>query len=34
MRGEKPFVMTTIRDGGGVADIAAFIERAGGLRAA
>jgi urease accessory protein len=34
MRGEKPFVMTTIRDGGGVADIAAFIERAGGLQAA
>ncbi len=31
MRGEKPFVFTSIRGGGGVAEIAAFIERAGGL---
>ncbi|MGE3917363.1 MAG: GTP-binding protein, partial [Hyphomicrobiaceae bacterium] len=31
MRGDKPFVLTTIKDGGGVAEIAAFIERAGGL---
>jgi urease accessory protein len=31
MRGERPFVFSTIRDGGGVAEIAAFVERAGGL---
>lgn len=31
MRGGKPFVMTSIRGGDGVADIAAFIEKAGGL---
>ena len=31
MRGEKPFVFMSIRGGGGVAEIAAFIERAGGL---
>ncbi|GAB0112601.1 urease accessory protein UreG [Acidisoma sp. C75] len=31
MRGERPFVFTNIRAGQGVADIAAFIERQGGL---
>jgi urease accessory protein len=31
MRGERPFVFSTIRSGGGVAEIAAFVERAGGL---
>ena len=31
MRGERPFVMTSIRDGGGVEAIVAFIEKAGGL---
>ena len=31
MRGERPFVMTSIRNGQGVEAIAAFIERAGGL---
>jgi urease accessory protein len=31
MRGERPFVFSTIRDGGGVAEIAAFVERVGGL---
>jgi urease accessory protein len=31
MRGERPFVFTNIRAGQGVADIAAFIERHGGL---
>ena len=31
MRGERPFVFANIRAGQGVADIAAFIERAGGL---
>ena len=31
MRGDKPFVFTNIRAGDGVAEIAAFIERAGGL---
>lgn len=31
MRGGKPFVMTSIRGGDGAADIAAFIEKAGGL---
>ena len=30
-RGERPFVFANIRAGQGVADIAAFIERAGGL---
>lgn len=31
MRGERPFVFTNIRAGQGVEDIAAFIERQGGL---
>ncbi len=31
MRGERPFVFANVRGGRGVADIAAFIERAGGL---
>ena len=31
MRGERPFVFANIRAGQGVAEIAAFIERAGGL---
>ena len=31
MRGEKPFIMASITAGKGVAEIAAFIERAGGL---
>jgi urease accessory protein len=31
MRGERPFVFTNIRAGQGVVDIAAFIERQGGL---
>ena len=31
MRGERPFVMTSIRDGQGVEAIAAFIQKAGGL---
>jgi urease accessory protein len=31
MRGERPFVFTNIREGKGVAEVAAFIERAGGL---
>ncbi len=34
MRGERPFVFTNIRAGKGVAEIAAFIERQGGLRRA
>ena len=34
MRGERPFVFTNIRAGEGVADVAAFIERAGGLERA
>jgi urease accessory protein len=34
MRGERPFVFTNIRAGKGVAEIAAFIERQGGLRPA
>lgn len=33
MRGERPFVFANIRAGKGVADIAAFIARAGGLPA-
>ncbi|MDR3538468.1 MAG: urease accessory protein UreG [Acetobacteraceae bacterium] len=33
MRGERPFVFANIRAGKGVAEIAAFIERQGGLRA-
>jgi urease accessory protein len=33
MRGERPFVFTNIRAGEGVAEVAAFIERAGGLSA-
>ncbi len=32
MRGEKPFVFTNIRSGVGVAQIASFIETAGGLK--
>ena len=31
MRGDRPFVMTSIRDDSGVSGIAAFIERQGGL---
>ena len=31
MRGERPFVFTNIRAGQGVPDVAAFIERSGGL---
>jgi urease accessory protein len=34
MRGERPFVFTNIRAGKGVAEIAAFIERQGGLHRA
>jgi len=33
MRGDRPFVFANVRDGKGVADIATFIERQGGLRA-
>jgi urease accessory protein len=32
MRGERPFVFAAIRAGKGVAEIAAFVERAGGLQ--
>jgi urease accessory protein len=32
MRGERPFVFANVRAGQGVGDIAAFIERQGGLR--
>lgn len=31
MRGERPFVFTSIRHGAGIAEVAAFIEHAGGL---
>ncbi|MGD9805149.1 MAG: urease accessory protein UreG [Hyphomicrobiaceae bacterium] len=31
MRGDRPFVMTSIRAGSGIGEIAAFIERQGGL---
>jgi urease accessory protein len=34
MRGERPFVLANIRAGKGVAEIAAFIERQGGLKPA
>jgi urease accessory protein len=34
MRGERPFVFTNIRAGKGVGEIAAFIEKQGGLRVA
>ena len=34
MRGERPFLFTNIRAGNGVADVAAFVEKAGGLRRA
>ncbi|SEA43222.1 urease accessory protein UreG [Rubrimonas cliftonensis] len=34
MRGQRPFVFAEVRNGRGVAEIAAFIERAGGLVAA
>jgi urease accessory protein len=32
MRGERPCLFTNIRAGNGVADVAAFVEKAGGLR--
>ena len=32
MRGERPFVFANVRGGIGVADVAAFVERQGGLR--
>ncbi len=31
MRGARPFLFTNIRDGVGVAEVAAFVERSGGL---
>ena len=31
MRGQRPFVMTNLRDGKGVEEIASFIEKKGGL---
>jgi urease accessory protein len=31
MRGQRPFIFTNLKDGKGVAEIAAFIERQGGL---
>jgi urease accessory protein len=31
MRGARPFVMTNLREGRGVPEIAQFIERQGGL---
>jgi urease accessory protein len=31
MRGERPFVFTNVRDGKGVPEVVAFIEKAGGL---
>ena len=34
MRGQRPFVFTNVRDGKGVLDVVAFIERAGGLTGA
>jgi len=34
MRGDRPFVFSNIRSGQGVAAIAGFIERQGGLSAA
>jgi urease accessory protein len=34
MRNDRPFVFTNIRAGQGVPEIAAFIERQGGLRRA
>jgi urease accessory protein len=33
MRGSRPFVMTNLREGNGVADIAKFVEQKGGLAA-
>lgn len=33
MRGERPFVFANVRDGKGVPEVVAFIERAGGLTA-
>ena len=33
MRGERPFVFASLRHGEGIAEIAAFVERAGGLAA-
>lgn len=33
MRGDKPFIFTNIRAGDGVADVASFIEKIGGLKA-
>jgi len=32
MRGDKPFIFTNIKAGDGVAEVAAFIEQAGGLK--
>ena len=34
MRGDRPFIFTNVRAGNGVAEIAAFIAKAGGLKAA
>jgi hypothetical protein len=31
-RGERPFVFAQVKAGQGVAEVAAFIEKAGGLR--
>jgi urease accessory protein len=31
MRGERPFVMTNLKTGEGVAEVVAFLIRAGGL---
>ncbi len=31
MRGQRPFVMTNLRDGKGVEEIASFVEKKGGL---
>jgi urease accessory protein len=31
MRGKRPFVFTNIKTGQGVADVAAFVRKAGGL---
>jgi len=33
MRGDRPFVFTNLREGKGIDEIAAFIERKGGLEA-
>lgn len=34
MRGTRPFAFTNIRAGKGVSEVAAFVEHAGGLKAA